>query len=503
MRALGLLLLLGCGAGNGTDDPGGSNPEAGGSNEVIETPDEAGEESGEASGEVPFFDGSNLTIIAADRGTSGESVSSLEPSAFLRWLPDDGAVHSPEELRNRLLADGNLVEDHDQGMFAFDVPEGVRIHVLVACKDRRELETIPSVKEGTPYVHVLWMDPPTQLVHGSLTTPDGEPFGGFVAQIGDRSTHIGVNGNFDIRLQVTELLHVDVPGWPRRTVPFPAEDESVNITFFEGSSVILHLLDANGEPPAARVRVDELMGDGLWQATVDPEGSVRLFGLAADTNLVVSVLEPEARLGTDARTYDAFELRLQEGQQKIERRTLLPDAPIEGRLTDQHGRSLAGVEIALAHPPEGELPMPTYFGHEHLVRARIKTDKDGTFRFNEVPGGVWLVGVARGAWNLRAPDASGLAPGALVVRTGDEPLELGLHRGLRLGGRVVSSKSVSRLRVEARPSAFAGARETYCTQGGQFEFNGLMPGLHDLYIDDRLVRSDVEGGDLNVVLELD
>ena len=73
-------------------------------------------------------------------------------------------------------------------------------------------------------------------------------------------------------------------------------------------------------------------------------------------------------------------------------------------------------------------------------------------------------------------------------------MELSIATGLSLRGRVVERDlpSPPRTRVEARPQAFSGGRETSTRRDGSFELGRLMPGPHDLYLDGELVLRGVD-----------
>ena len=482
MRALLLLALLAACAPAAEPDPPAEGPEA--------PPEDP----------APPADTARLSIVVLE----GDGTP-LPESAFLRWRPRDGGelFADEEELAAVLLREGTLVETSSRlSLYEFDVPADQPVDLLAVAGDRRVHGRVPPLPAGAEQGKSLILPAPTRLLRGRLIDPEGAPVGGVHVSAAAAATVSRLDGTFEMTLaQAGDHVRLDVDGWPSADVTLPAGDERVDVTLPLGASLTLAF---EGEP-LLYTELSDAQGT-RWRAMTDGTGRAVFHALPADTPLWLQVRRRTGVPGTFATSgqlvlIESTPMTFAAGEAR-ERVVALPGpGPIAGRLVDQDGAPLEQVELCLAEPLRGEPVDATYLSHDHLPRARVVTDGEGRFRFDEVPGGVWLVGVSRGAWNSQSPNGRRVSYAALPATAGTKDMELQLAAGLKLRGHV--DGLAGRTRVEARPQSFGGAREAFTKRDGTFVIDRLMPGPHDLYVDDQLVRVGVDPATPQVELRLD
>jgi len=448
----------------------------------------------------PSADRARLTITVLEG--DGTPVSE---STFLRWRPRGASelFSDEEELSAVVLREGTLAEEWPRPSVAeLAVPAGQPIDLVAVAGERRVHDRVPPLSAGLAQARSLILPAPQRLLRGRLLDPDGAPVGGVHVAAGAAATVARLDGTFEVLLhQARDLVRLDVEGWPSLEVALTDSDARVDVTLPLGASLVLVF---EGEP----LLHPELRGpdDARWRTTTDEAGRAAFQALPADTPLWLQV---RRRVDLSGRSVTPGQLVLVEptpmtlapGEAR-ERVVPIPGpGPLAGRLVDQEGAPLDQVELCLAEPLRGQQVDATYLTHEHRPRALVVTDGEGRFRFDEVPGGVWLVGVSRGAWNSQSPNGRRVSYAGLPATAGTEDLELRLATGLELRGHVRGL--TGRTRVEARPQSFAGAREAFTKRDGSFVIDRLMPGPHDLYVDGQLVRHRIDPAAPQVELSID
>lgn len=431
--------------------------------------------------------------------------SPASSTTFLRWRARGAEERFADggELTAVVLREGALVEEWLRpGVAELTVPAGRRIDLVAVAGQRRALGQAPALEAGRASTQQLTLPTPRRLLRGRLLDPDGAPVGATHVAVGPATTVTRLDGTFELSLaQVSDRVTLAVEGWPGLDATLPDTEDRLDLTLVQGASLLFAVED--GANLHLELRDEE--GES-WRTTVDEEGGAEFHALPAGTPLWLEVRRPS---GPEAWSRAPGQLVLLEPTPMVlapgevrERRLEQPGpGPIAGRLVDLEGVPLVQVELCLAETPRGEPTDATYLSHAHAARAHVVTDQEGRFRFDEVPGGVWLVGVSRGAWNTKSRHGRAASYAALPVTAGTEGLELRLAVGLELRGRVAGLEG--RVRVEARPQAFEGVREAFTRQDGTFVVDRLMPGPHDLYVDGQLLRRGLDPAEPQVELTLD
>jgi len=271
---------------------------------------------------------------------------------------------------------------------------------------------------------------------------------------------------------------------------------------------------AAGVPVLARVPADELLqtdgqaipaadvfrlADPLWRAVTDGEGGWRIEGLPARiVELSFGRSSPDgaewgersigpasaAGAGGDSPVAAFVERVALAAGDRIERDWREP-APVavDGRVVDQYGRPAADAAVWLVRP---EAPSAFRPATESVVVAR--TDRRGTFRFDQVPDGTW---------ELRAPAGIAEGPDAGTAQIAAEPVRFEVQRGrqqdelvlevwrdLTIRGRVLDphGEGPEDLLVTAIDGLGARSAQAATMAGGGFAVGPLTPGSYHLEV---------------------
>ena len=487
-RLLGLLALA---ASCGRDEPQPPAP-------AVEPPAPVAEEPPEAASTA------RLQLVALSPTRDG--IVPFPAGSSVRWI-DRARTHGANnaERRARILADGERIPiDAAREQLMLEVPAGVALDLLVLANDGQVGEVVPALEPDEVGVVTITLPEREREVSGRLLRPDGSPLGEVSLVVnGRRETWVGADGAFAIALPESVVrLALEVDGWPPLEVVLdahPERNEPLELRLVAGGTLRARVVAADG---TARVGITVEAVD-LGSARTDPDGVATLTGLTPGREFRIRLRtsgHPSALLLAPEET-----LRLDAGQ-TLEREYVLPArGPVAGRLVDQAGRGVAEVEVGLAQPSAEQPLAATYLDATHLVRRRTVTDAEGAFRFDDVEGARWLVGVAPGAWNARLPRAGRIAPVALPALPGTEDLVLTTARRLELAGRVVDENGapVVRVRVVARPQAFAGTRDALTRRDGRFTVKGLVPGAHDVWVGDERVHEGLDPASLPLELRIE
>jgi hypothetical protein len=156
---------------------------------------------------------------------------------------------------------------------------------------------------------------------------------------------------------------------------------------------------------------------------------------------------------------------------------------VHGVLRDELGAALANSEVWI-DPAHG--PHATLFNGHHKPFGRTVTDRDGRFRFKEVPVGAWAVGPSPRPTYAEQPAVERLAP---VGRTVDVfpglpevEVVLTAERGLVLDGRVLGpgGEPVGSCPVRARHAGLDLEVALETDKRGGFAFGPLPSGTWTL-----------------------
>lgn len=233
-----------------------------------------------------------------------------------------------------------------------------------------------------------------------------------------------------------------------------------------------------GEPVAsAVVRWDlQVSSDAVPETKTDAQGAFRLEGVP-DSENVLSVMAkglapsfPLVAAGGDRRV-------------KVE---LKAGATIRGRVVDDSGGPIEGARVV----PVVDNPKPNWAGFVYLDELQAKTDRDGRFTLEGMPGGVACDVVAEGwsAIRRRAISAADESKNVMTL-TGEGAIR----------GRVVdpSGEPVRNFRVQvgipagAKPgepvggyfAGYSGTGLAFTRDDGEFTVSGLTAGnLHRLTV---------------------
>ncbi len=231
-----------------------------------------------------------------------------------------------------------------------------------------------------------------------------------------------------------------------------------------------------------------------------------LFGVCAPGYLPLSgEVEPEDRDGP------VQVLRLRRGA-SIRGRVLRGDAPegdVSVRLVSGRNRPVwpdghpprtvetrGGLTIITPRPGEKPIPPETRFEPDHVIRMEGTTDERGEYLFRGLYPGTYVL-------EVRAVDGTI----ALIGPCGLEPDETLLFPDARLrpagivAGRVLVPPGCSPEGLLVRTGSWQKWHEARTSKAGEFRFEGLMPGKHEISVQG--MRGEFERkGDIEVEVEL-
>jgi protocatechuate 3,4-dioxygenase beta subunit len=319
-------------------------------------------------------------------------------------------------------------------------------------------------------------------LEGRVTDPEGRPLSGAEVQAGVTAQETtGEDGRFALDgLRAGQLLDLYVRrgGYAARTlhgVSAPAA-APLSIVLAPAARLGGHVLDEAGDAvPGASVvvkRDGEWVGDQrfasragvLGAATTDAEGRFALRDLEPGRVLLSAVatgflrserrdleLPPEGSL-------DDLEVTLQRG------------AVISGMVSTSAGTAVAGARVSAVAAPSKD--------GAGAGALEAVTDGDGGYR---------LEGVGEGRHTVRA-ERAGLLPALreIAVEPGSNHLDLELHSGTSVSGRVVSARgeAVERAELALRPQPGNEAPPPAAVESaadGSFHFDTVADGQYQLF----------------------
>jgi hypothetical protein len=240
---------------------------------------------------------------------------------------------------------------------------------------------------------------------------------------------------------------------------------------------------------------------GEWNGWTGADGRCEIGYLPAGIEIRVSVSSSD----TPAQE-EPTPLALRPREQRAIEILFAGTGSIVGRLVDTHGTGIANQRVQLVRT---ETPVRAMFRWEQGVDRQ--TDETGRFRFDSVPAGLWLVGIAG---PIGSPESDRQLVGlAEIVEVVGGPVDVTVHAepALSIAGRVLAPDGggVSLAVVVANTAAHAiASSDSVCDVEGRFRVSGLIAGpwnLRVLRADNGWIGADdatVEAGRDDVVLHV-
>ncbi len=338
-------------------------------------------------------------------------------------------------------------------------PAGAPRPAGVTLKAQREIPAIPLEVD---------VDPRGALsLRGLILDGEGLPVEGAVVTINttpSRSVDTDVDGSFLIADLVPRAYEIeahkedDVAG--PVSVQLSAETAPVNLWMRRAGSLEVTVVSATQKSPIAAATV-ELRGTSLRESVSDAEGKVLLHGVFTGKYIISVSAKGYA---PTFKTYQAVELPRGGDQIKVELRA---GVAVSGRVVDQSGDPVAGARV-LAEEATAIVPLTD------AQRDSVLTDSHGDW---SVPS------LLPGTYRFSAR-SEGHAPGVSSPISIDgvkarEGIVISLPLGALLAGRVATSDGESvafatvRVVVDEGTWGQVVARQTSCTERGEFTFKGL------------------------------
>jgi RNA polymerase sigma factor (sigma-70 family) len=263
-----------------------------------------------------------------------------------------------------------------------------------------------------------------------------------------------------------------------------------------------------GEPPFGKVSPP-----AHWSARTGPDGACRIDDLPCGVSLRPQLTRPG---WTARKNPDPFVLEI--GEKRHIEWKLGATCTVRGRVIDEQGKPLAGVELWMAPlpitsnaPPSGR---PTYFLGLSAATMEAKSISDGSghFHFDSVAPGRWRLGPAA-HWDHSATSTeTSWAPCADVFDVSEEAQSIErdvvAHPGLYIRGRVVDARGKPAMTMVALQTAEGDYVWTHTTDSdGSFAAGPAVQGEFKLtaYPKDSFAESlpvAAHAGDDDVTLKL-
>ena len=249
-------------------------------------------------------------------------------------------------------------------------------------------------------------------------------------------------------------------------------------------------------------------GDPHWNAVTDASGRAEVGELPPRVPLTLTV-----HLAPHAPRTEAEPIILAPGEHRRVELSLGTGAAIVGRVEDSSGEPVAGCEIwrVLA-----ESTLPTLIQSYEEPVAREISDARGSFRFDDVPAGTWLIGPPQiSEWDTESRTADALSGLAQPVRVEPSSAQIDVvvrvDRGLYVSGTVIDSDGAIAPKCGVRLS-MEGTHVFVFDNGnddsGEFKIGPLPAGrctLHAGGMGDKYAQAEpveVDAGASDVVLRV-
>lgn len=414
-------------------------------------------------------DPAGAPVAAAEiRARPAESIASLKPAAD---APPPSAQATSDEDGHFALRDllpGSIV-DLEVEAAEFTPARLRQVPVAPSAGDEGGEEPLEIVLQPALRLAVRVVDGDGAPLAGArvralIEDPQATFSGGVYHQrrVLEEATTAADGGVLLRRLEPAARLRVEAvaAGYQRGVSPLldltaaePAEE--LVLTLRPAAVVRGRVRDPNGEPlAAAEVLVldgEEPSSSPAAQDTSDAEGRYRLNGLAPGKRTVFA--------RHDRFPATAVTVELVEGENPLDL-TFPAGVDVAGRLLDENGEPVVGVAVLLT-------------GAGQLVRPPFsRTDRDGRFRFEQVPDGLYTLVLAGRRYVLRPSGGTLEVRGEPLVGLRLEALPAGIIRGVISG---LSFDQLATLELVAYDGRERVAGEV--AFDGDYRIDGLTPGV--------------------------
>lgn len=429
------------------------------------------------------LDASEARLGEAPRtDAGGEAVYTVPPGSYrLRVQGKNGLFRDLADVQSRELEVRDLSSGEEREV-TVQVLTGVDLAFHGRVVDGETGSPIEGVRVSILHPDIVWKGEEMQ---------DGDEE--LVALVSD------ADGRFEAAVPSWKLLlaRVEGRGYSLLFVPVTAGHESPGearvVPLARASSLHAEVVE-NGAPATGITvslsrRIDVLVqreaGEEAWydhvpltwSATTGPEGACTLGELPGRVPLEVRLL----RDGVDSGMR-VTPLVLEPGEVREETWSFGGGASIVGVATDQHGHPVTGIEIWLDRAEPGR-PARRFASYDRNISARVRTDDQGRFRFDDVPAGDWWIGPGESK-DARAPDEPAPVAERITILEGESEhrVTLAVFRGLFVSGSVLDpdGRPVSTaVYTFGWDHAFTRSRED-----GTFVLGPLAPGEYTLKADE-------------------
>ena len=373
--------------------------------------------------------------------------------------------------------------------------------------------------EGTPVVDaVVRLERPGELpwigeAQQTSTGPDGR----FEVQLPTRD-----RGYY--RLSVEHPFYATATARPSSWAPFRAE-ATIRL---DRPATLRAEVEGAVSPSSLSMSVvlgrgHEQRGDSdqMWFSTHGPRRRARL---TAGGIGVLDDLSPGVELTVEIRTLEKLvwargaPLVLAPGSTHVERIRLHGGAAVGGVVLEADGAPASGIDLVLLRGDaewgsyREDILLPSLFGLDPIQKTT--SSADGSFRFENVTDGPWLVSVTsqEQSWTWQPtlegrPDAPSPVARHVQIDHGVSILDLVLevHRGLYIEGVVLGEDDtpMPEVHVTSEHGLF-----TWTDRDGRFQLGPLVPGPYEIHVDPDeaadlvAFRREVSAGDRDVEIRL-
>lgn len=439
-----------------------------------------------------------LTVLCVARG-SGRPLEGVEVRAAATGYRNE----SPTSRSRGVL--GEALSTDAAGRVEFTVQPGLEVLLLAGdlAHDVSEVEArVAPLLAGETREQRLEHDAGTDArFHAIVLERDGErPVAGArVSARGQLVTTSAATGRFelDIARWNPRLLEIEADGYgPLRletTAEYDTPARARRILLERAASLTITLLLPASEA-SSRVeltaRGHELSTDSDWQATTNVTAADASWSADADALgvCVFPSLPPGVPLvgrvvgATRALLRGTAPITLAAGEERRVEWDLRAGCTLRGRVLESDGGGAADVSLWMLKDERGLLRYVESYRSKDII-ARTRSAADGSFRFDAVSVGTWLLAPDPEARPTAAEQAYSTCPLAVTVADGqgEAYFELHLQRGLYIRGRLLAPDGESGVQGTLRAKSLAGEQVlAYAQVDGSFAIGPLSPGRFEL-----------------------
>ena len=476
-----------------------------------------------------------LTITALDRDT-GAPLSDVRVSLWPRHPECERLAMHVDSHEARL---GEAPQTDRSGTVVFRLPPGVPT-TITAEGEEYDVGTaerdVPALAADEHWREVLALAVGYDLrFFGRVVDSEGRPIYGATVRFLNHRTSLFSSGQrrdvFETRVETSTdpngVFEAQVPSWeglvgrvdaegfgPALFHPVRGHEERGSALPIELSRGAVLRGSVAGSKAGLQVRVETygyqlvqnpegriFSGAPSWETWLKQDGTWEFADLPPGAELEVQLLK-----GTDLLRH-VSELVLEPGEERVLDWWLGSGATLRGTVVVAGGEvPLGGQRVWLV--PLGGFHRPGFMETYWDPMDRTFTDRGGSFVFEDVAPGSWLVGPAP----TRRPRSNSVAPVAQLVEVPPGVLEVEVaieaYRGLSIRGRVVGPDGEPIRETLVIGSSSSSWLDTEGEDDGTFTLGPLVPGVYQvratrrfsLYADSESVS--VEAGADDLVLHL-